>query len=97
MVFPPDSTPLRYNEIKSQVGSITSKRISDTTLSSRLSELVFVNILVRRQFNEIPPHVEYHLTEKGIELQQSLQPLINWTIKDCHSGTSQESEGLKSV
>ncbi|MHA2293176.1 MAG: winged helix-turn-helix transcriptional regulator [Candidatus Hodarchaeales archaeon] len=85
MAFPPDSTPMRYNRIKSQIGSITSKRISDTTLSSRLSELVSKDILIRKQFNEIPPHVEYHLTTKGRELQQSLQPLINWAIKDCHA------------
>jgi len=84
MSFPPDSTPMRYNRIKNQIGSITSKRISDTTLSSRLSELVSNEILIRKQFNEIPPHVEYHLTTKGMELQQSLQPLINWAIKDCH-------------
>ena len=84
MVFPPKSTPLRYSAIKSRIGSTTSEKISDTTLASRLNELVTNKILLRRQFNEIPPRVEYHLTTKGIGLQESLRPLIEWAIKECH-------------
>lgn len=84
MVFPSKSSPLRYSEIKSRLVNITSEKISDTTLSSRLNELVSNEILVRTQFNEIPPRVEYHLTTKGIKLQENLQPLIEWAIKECH-------------
>lgn len=84
MIFPPDSTPLRYSEIKARINNINSKKISDTTLASRLNDLEKEKILFRKQFNEIPPRVEYHLTSKGVELQKSLQPLIKWTIKECH-------------
>lgn len=84
MIFPPDSTPLRYSEIKKRVNSINSKKISDTTLTLRLNNLVNNIILLREQFNEIPPRVEYRLTSKGGELQNSLKPMIDWAIKDCH-------------
>ncbi len=84
MIFPPDSTPLRYSEIRKRINNINSKKISDTTLASRLNDLEDGKILLRKQFNEIPPRVEYRLTPKGGELQNSLQPLIGWTIKECH-------------
>ena len=87
MVLPSDSTPLRYSEIRNRVKQIVSKRISDTTLSVRLDELVKEKIVERKQFDEIPLRVEYNLTTKGIGLQKSLHPLIEWAIKECHKDT----------
>lgn len=87
MSLPTDRTPVRYSEIRTRVGELNLKKgskISDTTLSSRLNELIKEQIITRKQFNEIPLRVEYNLTEKGNELQQSLQPLIEWAINDCH-------------
>ena len=75
---------LRYSEIKTRIKGITSKSISDTTLSSRLKELEEIKILNKEHFAEIPPRVEYQLTSKGIQLRNSLLPLIEWAIKDCH-------------
>jgi DNA-binding HxlR family transcriptional regulator len=84
MALPPDSTPVRYSEVKNRVRQIVTKKISDTTLSTRLGELVEEKIIERRQFNEIPLRVEYNLTTKGTQLQKSLQPIIEWAISDCH-------------
>ncbi|MFX0171541.1 MAG: winged helix-turn-helix transcriptional regulator [Candidatus Hodarchaeota archaeon] len=84
MIFPSNSTPLRYSEIKKRMKSVTNEKISDTTLSSRLNELVINDIIFRKQYNEIPPRVEYQLTKKGVSLQESLQPLIGWAINECH-------------
>ncbi|UCE13261.1 MAG: helix-turn-helix transcriptional regulator [Candidatus Heimdallarchaeota archaeon] len=78
------STPLRYSEIKKRIQGITSQKISDTTLSQRLNELGELRIIEREQFEQIPPRVEYTLSLKGFELQESLQPLIEWAIKACH-------------
>ena len=75
---------LRYSEIKSRINGITSKLISDTTLSSRLKELEEIKLLRKEQFAEIPPRVEYFLTPKGIQLRNSLLPLIEWAIQACH-------------
>lgn len=84
MIFPPDSTPLRYSEVRKRIKDNSKEKISDTTLALRLNKLVDKKILFRKQYNEIPPRVEYRLTLKGRELQNSLRPLIEWAIKDCH-------------
>jgi DNA-binding HxlR family transcriptional regulator len=52
--------------------------ISTKTLSTRLRQLVNKEILLRTVYNEIPPRVEYSITDKGQNLVDSLIPLINW-------------------
>lgn len=51
---------------------------STSTLSARLNDLEAEGLLVREQYDEIPPRVEYELTEKGRELAGRLQPLVTW-------------------
>ena len=46
----------------------TLKGFSSKTLAIRLKELQKAGILERQAFNEIPPRVEYRLTDKGQEL-----------------------------
>lgn len=91
MIFPIDYDEFagtikkfRYSEVKARINRITSEIISDTTLSSRLKELEEMKILNKEHFAEIPPRVEYHLTSKGIQLRNSLLPLIEWAIQACH-------------
>lgn len=54
------------------------KHVSTKTLSSRLRELEENGILKRTAFNEIPPRVEYSMTDKGKKLAEALIPLIEW-------------------
>lgn len=64
---------MRFGEIESHFpGASTS------TLSARLGELEDEGLLAREQFDEIPPRVEYELTEKGRELADRLRPLVEW-------------------
>ncbi|MFW9914938.1 MAG: winged helix-turn-helix transcriptional regulator [Candidatus Thorarchaeota archaeon] len=86
MLFPSDSTPLRYSELQNRVNQISSEKISDTTLSQRLNELTTHSIIVRKQYNEIPLRVEYQLSRNGIALQESLHPLLKWAVQTCHNG-----------
>ena len=51
---------LRYSFIRSEMTNVT-----DAVLSATLRELIKDNIIERKQFDEIPPRVEYCLTEKG--------------------------------
>lgn len=51
---------------------------STSTLSHRLDELASAGLLERVSFDEIPPRVEYRLTEKGRQLQARLDPLLEW-------------------
>lgn len=50
----------RFGELKRAIPAITN-----TMLTNALRDLEAVGIVNRVQFNEIPPHVEYSLTEKG--------------------------------
>lgn len=54
---------LRFNALRSNLGHISSK-----TLSSRLKILEELGVVQRVAFLEIPPRVEYHLTDKGREM-----------------------------
>jgi len=65
--------PVRYGEIESTFGEVSS-----STLSSRLDELVDAGLLRRERFAEIPPRVEYELTDDGQALGDLLEPLLEW-------------------
>lgn len=47
-------------------------------LTSTLRDLEKLGIIYREQFNEIPPHVEYSLTEKGKELIPVFVEISKW-------------------
>jgi DNA-binding HxlR family transcriptional regulator len=68
--------PVRYKKFRE-----TMKGISSKTLAYRLHELKKGGILERRSYNEIPPRVEYNLTEKGQELVESVIDLLQWMRK----------------
>jgi DNA-binding HxlR family transcriptional regulator len=59
----------------------TMKGFSSKTLAKRLKELDESGILERQAYNEIPPRVEYRLTNKGQELVESVIQLLNWMKK----------------
>ena len=50
---------LRYSELRKEMGNIT-----DAVLASSLKELIANGIVNRRSYDEIPPKVEYSLSEK---------------------------------
>ncbi len=58
---------VRYNALKRNIDGITHKM-----LSSQLDELENEQIIVRNEYPQVPPKVEYSLTEKG----KSLIPLV---------------------
>lgn len=60
--------PIRYMEIKRGLEITT-----DSTLSTRLEALCDAGLLDRTSYDEVPPHVEYSLTDRGTELYQALQ------------------------
>jgi len=64
---------IRFNELKRQLPDI-----SNIMLSKSLQELEADHIVTRKQYNEIPPRVEYSLAELGKELQPVLNLLGNW-------------------
>lgn len=65
--------PVRYRQLADQLGDVSS-----STLSTRLEELADAGILAREQYDEIPPRVEYRLTDDGQELAERLEPVVEW-------------------
>ncbi len=66
-------TPMRFTEIKSEIGEISPKALSDI-----LKILEREDLIRRESFAEIPPRVEYYLTDDGRELKELLVPLVDW-------------------
>jgi DNA-binding HxlR family transcriptional regulator len=52
--------------------------ISPKTLSERLRELEKEKIITKKIFAEVPPHVEYTLTEKGRSLEKVFVTMAHW-------------------
>jgi DNA-binding HxlR family transcriptional regulator len=59
---------IRYGVLKKNIHGITHKM-----LSSQLKELEYKSIILRKEYPQIPPKVEYCLTEIG----KSLMPIVN--------------------
>ena len=73
-------TPIRYNELKGKIKEINPKSLSDT-----LKVLEKEGLITRTVYPEIPPRVEYTLTDEGVDLRSALLPLVKWaTIRDSH-------------
>jgi len=51
------------------------------TVSARLHELVKLGIVARHSYNEIPPRVDYELTQKGRDLGKMFDALHGWARK----------------
>ena len=64
---------VRFNELKRYL-----KTISDKTLSMNLKELEADKLIVRTEYPQIPPKVEYTLSERGKSLMTVLDQLCVW-------------------
>ena len=64
---------VRFNELKRYL-----KTISDKTLSTNLKELEADKLIVRTEYPQIPPKVEYTLSERGKSLMTVLDQLCVW-------------------
>lgn len=64
---------VRYNELKRYIGTISHK-----TLSLSLKELERDGLIHREEYPQIPPKVEYSLTDRGQSLMKILDQLCVW-------------------
>lgn len=64
---------VRFNEMKRYIGSITYK-----TLSSTLKQLEADGLIVRTEYPQVPPKVEYSLSERGQSLMPILDQMCEW-------------------
>lgn len=63
----------RFGELKRSIGHVTQK-----VLTAQLREMEATGLLTRRFFAEVPPHVEYTLTDLGYSLKPVLDVMWNW-------------------
>ena len=93
--------PLRFHQLRSELGDIT-----DAVLTGALQELLTEGVIRREAFNEIPPRVEYCLTEKGESAIPLLQDICAWSrqqftldtsalLSPCRQCPKLNEEGLK--
>ena len=64
---------LRYSELRREMGNIT-----DAVLTATLKELIANGMVERKSYDEIPPRVEYSLTENGASVVPILQSICQW-------------------
>jgi DNA-binding HxlR family transcriptional regulator len=64
---------VRYNELQRLLGTISFK-----TMSAQLKELEADELIIRKEYPQIPPKVEYSLSEKGKSLYPVMEAICQW-------------------
>jgi DNA-binding HxlR family transcriptional regulator len=67
----------RFGEIAARIPTISRK-----VLTEQLKELEQDNLIIREQYNEIPPRVEYSLSELGKSMAPVLAEMEKWGIEN---------------
>lgn len=76
----------RFGELKRSIGNVSQK-----VLTAQLREMEASGLLTRTVYPEVPPHVEYTLTELGYSLKPILDAMWDWGLE------YQESPLAKSI
>ena len=63
----------RFGELKKSIGSVSQK-----VLTAQLREMEHSGLLVRTVYPEVPPRVEYTLTELGYSLKPIMDAMWTW-------------------
>ena len=70
------NTKTRYKDLMSAIPDISQKMLTST-----LKHLEEENLLIREAYAEIPPRVEYSLTEMGKSFMPAVQMMIDWALE----------------
>lgn len=71
---------LRNTEIAQRMHGVTQRMLTHT-----LRHLERDGLVIRHDFNEVVPHVEYSLSETGLELLIRMVPLWTWIVENAQS------------
>ncbi|WP_323703678.1 helix-turn-helix domain-containing protein [Mammaliicoccus sp. Dog046] len=72
---------MRYGELKKSLQTITHKM-----LSNQLKELERDALIIRKEYAQVPPKVEYTLSKRGQSLMPALQELCQWGVEHIDDG-----------
>jgi DNA-binding HxlR family transcriptional regulator len=67
--------PLRLSELRRQIPDISEKMLIE-----ELKNLVESNLAIRKNFGEVPPRVEYELTETGFKVMPLIAEMRNFAL-----------------
>ena len=70
-----EASPWRFTQIQKIL------HIQPKMLAGRLHELVSLGLLTRKSYNEIPPRVDYELTQKGKDIRKIFEVFDAWSDK----------------
>lgn len=72
-----EDKPMRFRDLCKAIPDVSQKMLTAT-----LRELEADDLVVRKVYPEIPPRVEYYLTERGKSLIPLLNQLVEWSIEN---------------
>lgn len=67
--------PVRFGALRDLIG-----KVSDRMLAKQLRELQDAGLVNRRAYSEVPPRVEYELTQRGRSLEPVLDEILKWGL-----------------
>ena len=70
----------RFSQLQRQL-----PQVSQRTLTNQLRELEADGLLTRRVYPQVPPRVEYTITPKGQSLEEILELMCAWGVKNMDS------------
>ncbi|AGH97117.1 winged helix-turn-helix transcriptional regulator [Micavibrio aeruginosavorus] len=68
--------PKRFNQLQRELGAITHR-----TLSQQLREMEEDGLVIRTDYGEIPPRVDYALSPRGMTLKPILRAMEKWALE----------------
>ena len=71
--------PMRFSRVREQVEGISQKSLTKT-----LRQLERYGLVTRTVFAEVPPRVEYKITDLGEEMLGQVHPLWLWAVDNVH-------------
>lgn len=83
---------LRYSELRKEMGNIT-----DAVLAASLKELIANDIVIRKSYDEIPPRVEYTLSEKGVSVVPIFAEYLQMVGSVLQGGSRKHDDPLQEV
>ena len=75
----------RFGELKKSIGHVTQK-----VLTAQLRDMEAKGLLTRKVYAEVPPRVEYTLTETGYSLKPILDSMVDWGTHYKQQNAAQE-------
>lgn len=76
----PVSPPLGSEAFQRSQAAVSG--VSEKVLIQQLRELVSASVLVRHDYGEVPPKVDYTVTPFGMTLIEALLPLCEWGVRN---------------